>query len=85
MVEAGKRFGGRIDLQLGQATETLQGSSANELNPQVWRNLFQAYGSYLAPVGTGLHVDFGKFASSLGVEGNYTKDQINYSRSYLFN
>jgi hypothetical protein len=85
VAEAGKRFGGRIDLQFGQATETLQGSTANELNPQVWRDLFQAYGSYLAPVGTGLNVDFGKFASSLGIEGNYTKDQINYSRSYLFN
>jgi hypothetical protein len=81
----GQRFGGRIDLQFGQATETLQGSSANELRPQVWRNLFQAYGSYLAPVGSGLQMDFGKWASSLGVEGNYTKDQINYSRSYLFN
>ena len=81
----GERFGGRIDLQFGQATETLQGSSANELRPQVWRNLFQAYGSYLAPVGTGLQLDFGKWASALGVEGNYTKDQINYSRGYLFN
>jgi hypothetical protein len=27
-------------------------------------------------------VDFGKWASSLGIEGNYTKDQMNYSRSY---
>ncbi len=80
-----QRFGGRIDLQYGQATETLQGSAANEPNPDVFRNLFQAYGSYLAPVGSGLQVDFGKWASSLGVEGNYTKDQINYSRSYLFN
>ncbi len=84
VAEAGKRFGGRIDLQFGQATETLQGSSANELNPQVWRDIYQAYGSYLAPVGSGLQVDFGKWASSLGVEGNYTKDQINYSRSFLF-
>ncbi len=79
-----QRFGGRIDLQFGQATETLQGSSANELRPQVWRNLFQAYGSYLAPIGSGLDMDFGKWASALGVEGNYTKDQINYSRSFLF-
>jgi hypothetical protein len=83
--EAGQRFGGRVDLQFGQATEALQGSSANEQRPQVWRNLYQAYGSYLAPVGSGLEVDFGKWSSSLGVEGNYTKDQINYSRSYLFN
>jgi hypothetical protein len=81
----GQRFGGRVDLQFGQATETLQGSSANEQRPQVWRNLYQAYGSYLAPVGSGLQVDFGKWSSSLGVEGNYTKDQINYSRAYLFN
>lgn len=79
------RFGGRIDLQFGQATETLQGSSVNEQRPQVWRNLFQAYGSYLAPVGAGLQVDFGKFASSLGNEGNYTKDQVTYSRAYSFN
>jgi len=81
----GQRFGGRIDLQFGQATDTLQGSSANEQRPQVWRNLYQAYGSYLAPIGTGLQMDFGKWSSSLGVEGNYTKDQINYTRSYLFN
>lgn len=80
-----ERLGGRLDLQFGQATETLGGSTANELRPQVWRNLYQAYGSYLAPVGSGLQVDFGKWASSLGAEGNYTKDQINYSRSYLFN
>jgi hypothetical protein len=79
------RFGGRVDLQYGQATETLQGSSANEQRPQVWRNLFQAYGSYLAPVGSGLELDFGKFASALGNEGNYSKDQIAYSRSYSFN
>ncbi|MGI4757126.1 MAG: outer membrane beta-barrel protein, partial [Janthinobacterium lividum] len=40
-----ERFGGRLDFQYGQATETLQGSSANEQRPQVYRNLFQAYGS----------------------------------------
>ena len=81
----GKRYGGRVDLQFGQATETLGGNANNELRPQVWRNLFQAYGSYLAPIGSGLQLDFGKWASVLGVEGNYTKDQINYSRSFLFN
>ena len=80
-----QRLGGRIDLQFGQATETLQGSSTNEQRPQVWRNLFQTYGSYLAPVGSGLQIDFGKWASALGNEGNYTKDQIAYSRSYSFN
>jgi len=80
----GKRFGARIDLQYGQATETLQGNPANEARPEIYRNIFQAYGTYVVPVGSGLTVDFGKWASSLGMEGNYTKDQINYSRSYWF-
>jgi hypothetical protein len=81
----GKRFGARLDLQFGQATETLQGNAANELRPEIYRNIFQAFGTYVAPIGSGLTVDFGKWASSLGFEGNYTKDQFNYSRSYWFN
>jgi hypothetical protein len=80
----GKRFGMRLDLQYGQATETLQGNPANEPRPEIYRNIFQAYGTYVFPIGKGLTVDFGKFASSLGMEGNYTKDQMNYSRSYWF-
>jgi len=82
--EAGRRFGGRVDLQYGQATETLQGNLANEPRPWVYRNIFQAFGTYVFPLGSGLTVDFGKWASSLGLETNYTKDQWNYSRSYWF-
>jgi hypothetical protein len=81
----GKRWGARLDLQFGQATETLQGNAANEPRPEIYRNIFQAYGTYVVPIGTGLTVDFGKWASSLGIEGNYTKDQMNYSRSFWFN
>lgn len=84
-VAKGRRVGLRLDLMYGQATETLQGSAANEPRPQVYRNVFQAYGTYVVPAGKGLQVDFGKFASALGFENNYTKDQINYSRSYFFN
>jgi hypothetical protein len=82
---AGHRFGMRLDLQFGQATETLQGNPANEPRPEIYRNIFQAYGTYVLPIGRGLTVDFGKWASSLGFENNYTKDQMNYSRSYWFN
>ena len=81
-VEQGKRWGFRLDLQYGQATETLQGNPINEPRPDIYRNLFQAYGTYVFPIGKGLTVDFGKFASSLGIEGNYAKDQMNYSRSF---
>lgn len=80
----GRRFGARLDLMFGQATETLQGSAVNELRPQVYRHVWQAYGTYVAPLGNGLTVDFGKFASALGYETNYTKDNFNYSRSYFF-
>jgi Putative beta-barrel porin-2, OmpL-like. bbp2 len=83
-VAAGKRWGARVDLQFGQATETLQGNPLNEPRPDIYRSIFQAYGTYVFPVGNGLTVDVGKFASSLGIEGNYSKDQINYSRSLWF-
>jgi hypothetical protein len=83
-VAAGRRWGGRLDLQYGQATDTLQGNPLNEPRPDIYRNIFQAFGTYVFPLGKGLNVDFGKWASSLGIEGNYTKDQWNYSRSYWF-
>lgn len=83
-VESGRRFGTRVDLQFGQATATLQGNSSNENRPDIYRNIFQAYGRYVAPAGKGLTLDFGKWASSLGYEANYTKDQLNYTRSFFF-
>jgi hypothetical protein len=82
--DRGKRYGLRLDLQFGQATGTLQGNPANEPRPDVYRNVFQAYGTYVFPVGSGLTVDVGKWASSIGFENNFTQDQINYSRSFWF-
>lgn len=84
-VDAGRRFGARLDLQFGEATATTQGNPATEPRPDVFRNIYQAYGTYVAPLGSGLTVDFGKWSSSLGVEGNYTQYQTNYSRSFWFN
>jgi len=81
---AGQRWGGRLDLQFGQATDTLQGNPSSEPRPQIYRNIFQAYGTYVIPIGKGVNLDFGKWSSSLGIEGNYSKDQMNYSRSYWF-
>ncbi len=78
----GRHFGARLDLQFGQATQTLQGNAANEPRPEIYRNIFQAYGTF-AP-NNRLTIDFGKWSSAIGLEGNYTKDQINYSRSFLF-
>jgi hypothetical protein len=83
-VSAGRPFGVRVDLQFGQATDTLQGNPLNEPRPDIYRNIFQAYGTWVAPIGNGLTIDVGKWGSSIGIEGNYTKDQMNYSRAYWF-
>ena len=58
---------------------------ANEPRPDVYRHIWQAYGTYVFPVGRGLQTDFGKFASNLGYETNYAKDNNQFSRAYLFN
>ena len=57
---------------LGRETETVEESAVNGLRPQFYRRIWRAYGAYVAPLGRGLKVDFGKFASSLGYETNYT-------------
>jgi len=46
--------------------------------------LKEAYGSYLAPIGKGLQIDFGKFVTPAGAEVIESKDNWNYSRSLLF-
>jgi hypothetical protein len=85
-IDQNRRYGLRVDLQFGQATETVQGSPANEPRPDVYRHLWQVYGTYVFPVGAnGLQTDFGKFASMLGYETNYAKDNQAFSRAYLFN
>ena len=84
-VEAGRRFGARVDLQFGMATETVQGNPANEPRPDAYRYLWQVYGTYVFPIGpNGLQVDAGKYASMLGYETNYAKDNQAFSRAYLF-
>jgi hypothetical protein len=46
--------------------------------------VLQAYASYVAPIGSGLTVDFGKFFTPVGAEVVETKDNFNYSRGWLF-
>lgn len=84
-VDAGRRLGFRFDLQFGPASDATQGNPVNEPRPEVYRHLWQAYGTYVAPLGRGLQLDFGKFASNLGYETNYARDNQAYSRAYLFN
>lgn len=83
-VGRGRRYGLRVDLQFGEAVGALQGSPVNEPRPDLYRNIFQAYGTYVFPLGRGVTMDFGKFASPLGLETNYAKDNDHFSRALLF-
>jgi hypothetical protein len=48
-------------------------------------DITEAYVSYIAPVGKGLRFDFGKMVTYHGAEVIEAKDNVNYSRSLLFN
>jgi hypothetical protein len=79
---ADSRGGFRIDLDYGSATGIVHGFEPGGLG--LYQNIQQAYVSYLAPAGTGLQLDFGKFVTPAGYEVIETKDNWNYSRSLLF-
>ena len=79
---ADSRGGFRIDLDYGSATDIVHAFEPG--GTTVYHNIEQAYLSYLAPAGTGLQIDFGKFVTPMGNEVIETKDNWNYSRSLLF-
>lgn len=76
------RAGFRVDFGAGD-TATL----VNAFEPggaDYLKYVQQAYISYLAPVGKGLTIDFGKFVTPHGAEVIESKDNYNYSRGLLF-
>jgi hypothetical protein len=77
--------GFRMDLEVGAAIP--QKSQAFGLSIGESADLQQAILSYLAPLGNGLRLDFGKFVTPLGYEliEGYDGYNDNYSRSFLFN
>jgi hypothetical protein len=48
-------------------------------------DLTEAYVNYVAPLSSGLKVQFGKFVTYHGAEVIEARDDFNYSRSFLFN
>ena len=77
--KAGAPIGFRIDADFGSTNDLVQGSAQSTLN-----NLQQAYISVVAPVGSGLTIEAGKFVTHMGLEVIESKDNWNYSRSFLF-
>ena len=81
---ADSRSGFRIDLDYGPTSAIVAGSEGNAASTTIFQNVQQAYVSYLAPAGTGLQIDAGKFVTPAGYEVIESKDNWNYSRSLLF-
>ena len=78
-------FGFRFDAVGGPSNQFLLGTKDRARGLETTRLLWQAYVSYTAPIGNGLTFDFGKFTTPIGMESVDTKDNFNYSHSYLFN
>jgi hypothetical protein len=76
------RIGYHVAFGFGNAMNVV--NSADQGGLRFAQYLKEAYGSYLAPVGKGLQIDFGKFVTPMGAEVIESKDNWNYSRSLLF-
>ena len=77
--------GFRVDLEAGSAIPGNEQSSGLSIGKGA--DLQQAFVSYIAPIGSGLRFDAGKFVTHLGLEliEGYDGYNDNYSRSLLFN
>jgi Putative beta-barrel porin-2, OmpL-like. bbp2 len=77
-------IGYKIRTTFGSAADIMASASGQFLLESPYKNIEEAYGSYMAPVGKGLQIDVGKFVTNAGAEVIEAKDDWNYSRSLLF-
>src|SRR5215470_14623162 len=77
-------IGYKIRTTFGSAADIMAAASGQFAKESPYKNIEEAYGSYLAPVGKGLQIDVGKFVTNAGAEVIEAKDDWNYSRSLLF-
>lgn len=76
------RLGYRLSFGYGNAMNVVNSTDPGGLGFAQY--LKEGYVTYLAPVGKGLQVDFGKFVTPHGAEVIETRDNWNYSRGLLF-
>jgi hypothetical protein len=75
--------GYKLKLSFGETAKYIH--SAGLGDPGEAFDLTEAYVNYVAPLGSGLKVQFGKFVTYHGAEVIEARDNFNYSRSFLFN
>ena len=76
------RAGFRLDVGAGDTADLVNAYEPG--GTDYLKYVQQGYVSYLAPIGKGLSVDFGKFVTPHGAEVIESKDNFNYSRGLLF-
>lgn len=77
--------GFRLDLEVGSAIPEKAQSYGLSIGRSA--DLQQAFVSYMAPLGSGVRLDFGKFVTHMGTEviEGFDGFNDNYTRSFLFN
>jgi uncharacterized coiled-coil protein SlyX len=80
--DSSSRFGYNFTLGFGDAVNLVNQHDPGGLGYAQY--LVEAYASYRAPVGSGLQVDVGKFASGAGAEVMESDANWNYSRGLLY-
>jgi len=77
--------GYKLKLSAGETAKYIHSVGLGSTNTDQPFDLTEAYISYVAPLGKGIRVDFGKMVTFIGAEVIEARDNPNYSRSFLFN
>jgi Putative beta-barrel porin-2, OmpL-like. bbp2 len=75
--------GYRLKLSAGETAKFIHASGLGDSNDSF--DVTEAYIDYVAPLGKGLKLQFGKFVTFAGAEVIEARDNMNYSRGLLFN
>jgi hypothetical protein len=78
-------IGFKLKLSAGETAKYIHSTGLGASNNDLPFDMTEAYISYVAPLGKGIRFDFGKMATFIGAEVIEAKDNVNYSRSFLFN
>jgi len=76
-------LGYKLKVSFGETAKYIHAAGLGDPSDVV--DLTEAYVNYVAPLGSGLKFQFGKFVTYHGAEVIEARDDFNYSRSFLFN
>jgi len=77
--------GFKLSVGFGTAAEVVHAAEARGVaaHPDIWRNLVQASALWQTKLGRGLLLEAGIYPSHIGMEAFASKDNWNYTRSWL--